>query len=151
MSTTAAAAPRSPLATSWHIHRPVHLLRPPCHALHQRCPAAPQDPQRRRHLQCRAPRRRLWCPFAGASGDYANVISRNPDNGTSTRASRDYAIVISRNPDNGTWAGGVSRQGKATTNDGKADDARHPLVPLLLRWQWPLLSKGGLHHLIYVG
>ena len=71
----------------------------------------------------------------GASRDYAIVISRNPNNGTFTRASGDYAIVISRNPDNGVWTGGASRQRKAATNDGKADDARHPLVPLLLRQQ----------------
>ena len=48
-------------------------------------------------------------PSARASSDYAIVISRNPNNGTSARASRDYAIIISRNPDNGVWAGGASR------------------------------------------
>jgi len=40
--------------------------------------------------------------YTGASKDYANVISGNPNNDTSTRASRDYAIMISRNPDNDT-------------------------------------------------
>ena len=40
--------------------------------------------------------------LSGASRDYAIVISRNPNNGTSAIASRDYAIVISHNPDNGT-------------------------------------------------
>ena len=38
---------------------------------------------------------------AEASGDYAIVISRNPDNGTSVGASGDYAIVINHNPNNG--------------------------------------------------
>ena len=110
-------------------------------------------------------------PSAGASRDYAIVISHNPDNGTSAKASRDYAIVISRNPDNDdsvgasrdyaiviscnldndVWAGGASRRRKAAMNDGEADDARHPPVPLLLRQRRPLLSKGGPHHLIYVG
>ena len=70
---------------------------------------------------------------AGASRDYAIIISRNPNNGTSAGASRDYAIIISRNPDNGIWAGGASRRRKAATNDSEADNARHPLVPLLLR------------------
>ena len=88
---------------------------------------------------------------ARASRDYAIVISRNPDNGTSAGLSRDYAIVISCNLDNGVWAGGVSHRRKAATNDGKADDARHPPVPLVLQQQWPLLSKGSLHHLIYIG
>jgi len=88
---------------------------------------------------------------AGVSRDYAIVISRNPDNGASTGASRDYAIVISRNPNNNVWAGGTSRRRKAAINDGEADDGRHPPVPLLLRQRWPLLSKGGPHHLIYVG
>jgi len=91
--------------------------------------------------------------FAGVSRDYAIMISRNPDNGTSGRASRDYTITISHNPDNGTyagvsrdyaivishnpdndvWVGGVSHQREATTNDGKADDARHPPALPLLR------------------
>ena len=39
-------------------------------------------------------------PSAGASRDYAIIINRNPDNGTSARVSRDYTIVISRNLDN---------------------------------------------------
>ena len=43
--------------------------------------------------------------LAGASRDYAIMISRNTNNGNSTGASRDYAIVISRNPDNGIWTG----------------------------------------------
>ena len=43
--------------------------------------------------------------YAGASRDYAIMISRNTNNGNSTGASRDYAIVISRNPDNGIWTG----------------------------------------------
>ncbi|XP_066341642.1 uncharacterized protein [Miscanthus floridulus] len=60
-------------------------------------------------------------------------------------------IVISRNPDNSVWVGGASRQRKAATHNGKADDVRHPPVPLLLRQQWPLLSTGGPHHVIYVG
>ena len=62
------------------------------------------DLRRHRHLQRRAPRRRLWYPSAGASRDYAIVISRNPNNRTSTGASGDYAIVISCNPNNGTSA-----------------------------------------------
>ena len=40
-------------------------------------------------------------PSAGVSRDYAIVISRNPDNGTSVGASGDYAIVINHNPNNG--------------------------------------------------
>ena len=69
----------------------------------------------------------------GASRDYAIIISHNPDNGASAGASRDYAIIISRNPDNGVWAGGASHRRKAATNDGKADDARHPPWLLFLR------------------
>ena len=88
---------------------------------------------------------------ARASGDYAIVISRNPDNGASAGASRDYAIIISHNPDNDIWARGASHRRKAATNDSKADDAWHPPVPLLLWRQQALLSKGGQHHLIYVG
>ena len=74
-------------------------------------------------------------PSARASRDCAIVISRNPDNDASVGASRDYAIVISRNPDNGVWAGGASRRRKAAMNNGKTDDTRHPLVPLLLQQQ----------------
>ena len=51
-------------------------------------------------------------PSAGVSRDYAIVISRNPDNGTSARASRDYAIVISYNPDNGVWARAPPAEGR---------------------------------------
>ena len=47
---------------------------------------------------------------AGASRDCAIVISRNLDNGTYARASRDYAIVISHNPDNGVRARSVSHR-----------------------------------------
>ena len=61
------------------------------------------------------------------------MISHNPDNGTSAGASRDYAIVISRNPNNGVSTGGVSHRRKAAMNDGKTDNAQHPLVHLLLR------------------
>jgi len=39
-----------------------------------------------------------------------------------------------------------------TLVDGdEAGDVRHPLVCHLLRWNQPLLGKGGQHHLIYVG
>ncbi|XP_066392009.1 uncharacterized protein [Miscanthus floridulus] len=95
--------------------------------------------------------RRHWCPSAGASSDYAIVISRNPDSGTSAGASRDYAIVISHNPDSGVRAGSTSRQRKAAMNDDQVDDARHSPVSLLLRQWRPLLSTSDPHHLIYVG
>ena len=87
----------------------------------------------------------------GASRDYAIVVSRNPDSDASARVSGDYAIVASHNPDNGIRTGNASRQRKAATHDGKADDVRHPPTTLLLRQQWPLLSTGSPHHLIYVG
>ena len=38
MSTTTAAVPSSPSATSGHVHGPVRLLRPPRRALHRQCP-----------------------------------------------------------------------------------------------------------------
>ncbi|XP_066361207.1 uncharacterized protein [Miscanthus floridulus] len=38
---------------------------------------------------------------AGASGDYAIIVSRNLDSDTSARASGDYTIIPSHNPDNG--------------------------------------------------
>ncbi|XP_066315993.1 large ribosomal subunit protein uL2-like [Miscanthus floridulus] len=68
----------------------------------------------------------------------------------SARAFGDYAIIASHNPDNGVRAGNPSRQRRSTTNDGKVDDAWRPPAPLLLRQQ-RLLSKGGMHHLIYIG
>ena len=40
------------------------------------------------------------------------------DRGTSAGASKDYAIVISRNPDNDVWTGDASRRRKATMADG---------------------------------
>ncbi|XP_066341978.1 large ribosomal subunit protein uL2-like [Miscanthus floridulus] len=89
--------------------------------------------------------------LVGVSKDYAIVISHNLDSGASARASRDYAISISRNPNNGIEAGGASHRRKAAMNDDKVDDARHPPVPLLLWQRWSLHSKGGSHHLIYVG
>ncbi|XP_066316357.1 large ribosomal subunit protein uL2-like [Miscanthus floridulus] len=85
-----------------------------------------------------------------ATEDYAIIVSRNPDSDASTGASRDYAIIISRNPDNGVRAGNASHQRRDTANDDKVDDVRHPPALLPLR-QHRLLSKGGSHHLIYVG
>ncbi|XP_066384958.1 uncharacterized protein [Miscanthus floridulus] len=87
---------------------------------------------------------------AGASRDYDIVVSRNLDSDASARASRDYAIIISHKPDNGIRAGNASHQRRDTVNDSKVDEVRRPLALLLLRQQ-RLLSKGGSHHLIYVG
>ena len=70
-----------------------------------------------------------------------NVEHHIGDYGALPRASRDYAIIISRNPDNGVWAGGVSHRGKAATNDGKADDARHLPVPSSFGSNGPFLAK----------
>jgi hypothetical protein len=144
MSTTVAAAPRSPSAMSGHVHGLVRLWRPPRHALHRRRPTASRDPRRRCHLQRRALHWQLRCPSTGAPTNYAIIISCNPDSGASARASRDYAIIISCNPDNDVGAGSASHRRKAATNDDKVDNARHPPVPLLL-------STGDPHHLIYVG
>ncbi|XP_066384999.1 large ribosomal subunit protein uL2z-like [Miscanthus floridulus] len=70
---------------------------------------------------------------AGATGDYAIGVSRNPDSDTSVGASRDYAIVVSRNPDNGVRAGNASHQRRDTANDDKVDDVRRPPALLPLR------------------
>ncbi|XP_066385341.1 large ribosomal subunit protein uL2x-like [Miscanthus floridulus] len=70
---------------------------------------------------------------AGASGDYAIVVSRNPDSDASARAFGDYAIVTSHNSDNGVRVGNASRQRRSTANDGAVDDIRRPPAPLLLR------------------
>ncbi|XP_066374793.1 large ribosomal subunit protein uL2x-like [Miscanthus floridulus] len=68
----------------------------------------------------------------------------------SAGATWDYAIVISRNPDNGVRVGNASRQRRDTANDSNVDDVRRPPVLLPLRQQ-RLLNKGGSHHLIYIG
>ncbi|XP_066310831.1 uncharacterized protein [Miscanthus floridulus] len=47
----------------------------------------------------------IYDASARASGDYAIIISRNPDSNASAGASEDYAIVVSRNPDNDASAG----------------------------------------------
>ncbi|XP_066361297.1 large ribosomal subunit protein uL2-like [Miscanthus floridulus] len=69
---------------------------------------------------------------AGASRDYALVVSRNPDSDASARASGDYTIVTSHNPDNGVRARNASCQRRSTANDGIVDDVRRPPAPLLL-------------------
>ncbi|XP_066374090.1 large ribosomal subunit protein uL2x-like [Miscanthus floridulus] len=87
---------------------------------------------------------------AGASEDYAIVVSRDPDGDAFARASEDYAIVTSHHPDNGIKAGNASRRRRSTANDGAVDDVRGPPASLLLRQQ-RLLGKGDTHHLIYAG
>ncbi|XP_066348028.1 large ribosomal subunit protein uL2-like [Miscanthus floridulus] len=61
---------------------------------------------------------------ARASGDYAIIVSHNPDSDTSTRASGDYAITSSHNPDNGVRARNASCQGRNIANDGEVDNIR---------------------------
>ncbi|XP_066380725.1 large ribosomal subunit protein uL2z-like [Miscanthus floridulus] len=92
----------------------------------------------------------IYNASAGASGDYAIVVSHNPDSDASARASEDYAIVTSHHPDNGVKAGNASHRRRSTANDGAVDDVRHPPAPLLFRQQ-RLLGKSGTHHLIYAG
>ncbi|XP_066334483.1 large ribosomal subunit protein uL2-like [Miscanthus floridulus] len=92
----------------------------------------------------------IYNASAWASGDYAIVDDRDPNSDISVRASGDHAIIASHNPDNGVRAGNPSRQRRSTANDGKVDDAWRLLAPLLLRQQ-RLFTKGGIHHLIYVG
>ncbi|XP_066334153.1 large ribosomal subunit protein uL2x-like [Miscanthus floridulus] len=76
----------------------------------------------------------IYNAFARASGDYAIVVSHDPDSDASARASGDYTIITGHNPDNGVRAGNPSCQRRSTANDGEVDDARRPPVPLLL-WQ----------------
>ncbi|XP_066361170.1 large ribosomal subunit protein uL2-like [Miscanthus floridulus] len=92
----------------------------------------------------------IYNASARVSGDNAIIVSRNPDSDASAGASGDYAIIASHNPDNGVRAGNPSHQRRSTANDGEVDNARRPPVPLLLQQQ-RLLSKGGMHHLIYIG
>ncbi|XP_066357954.1 large ribosomal subunit protein uL2-like [Miscanthus floridulus] len=77
----------------------------------------------------------IYNAFARVSGDYAIIVSRNPDSNASARASEDYAIIASHNPDNGVRVGNPSCQRRSTANDGEVDDARRPPAPLLLRQQ----------------
>ncbi|XP_066375342.1 large ribosomal subunit protein uL2z-like [Miscanthus floridulus] len=43
----------------------------------------------------------IYNASTGAFGDYAIVVSHNPDSDASTRASEDYTIITSHHPDNG--------------------------------------------------
>ncbi|XP_066324068.1 large ribosomal subunit protein uL2-like [Miscanthus floridulus] len=74
----------------------------------------------------------IYNASARASGDYAIVVSRDPDSDASARASGDYAIIASHNPNNGVRAGNPSHQRRSIANDGEVDDARRPPAPLLL-------------------
>ena len=82
-------------------------------------------------------------PLAGASRDYAIVISRNPDNSTLAGASRDYAIMISRNPDNGT-SGRASRDYTITISHNP-DNGTSAATLIMASGQGAFPAKKGRH------